>query len=261
MKTTKTLKYAFLTIVVVYLIWFIFHNFTAYGHDKNKKMVNKNITVAVINLDRSPHRMMEMKKILEEYGFERITRIDAVDGKKVSRKKDLPTYEGLLCLNPDEDTGHLTHTACYLSHLKALRYAMTESPTEWTLILEDDACFNKTPSLTMKILTRCITNSWRDIIWLTETTAVGYLVNKKGAHLFYSYLNQKSDFTRDFKKNYNMTCLYDWAMAKVFEQIPYQHYPTFIGQRNDLVSDITGDVSSKSILEKIRNFLFSFEYY
>ena len=44
-----------------------------------------------INLDRSPHRLEQMKKILNKYGFERITRINGIDGKKVSKKSELPT--------------------------------------------------------------------------------------------------------------------------------------------------------------------------
>lgn len=259
----KYVKYMIVTVLTIYLVWFIFHNFIINQYEQDKNFVNNHLTVAVINLDRSPHRLREMTDILKEYGFDRIDRINAIDGKAVSRKQDLPTYEGLPCLSPETDNAHLTHTACYLSHLKALKYAMVESPTEWTLILEDDAKFYKNPKFVMKILSRCIRESTRreEIIWLTYNTSAGYLVNKEGAQLFYSYLNQHSDFTRDFKKNYNKVCLHDWAMAKVFEKIPYTHYPAFIGQREGLVSDITGNDASKSFISRLRDFFFSFEYY
>jgi GR25 family glycosyltransferase involved in LPS biosynthesis len=257
------IKNIFLTVLALYLLWFVFENLINHRNQENTKFVNNHLTVAVINLERSPHRMEKMRKMLDEYGFENISRINAIDGKKVSKKSDLPTYEGLPCLSIEDDTSHITQTACYLSHLKALRYAINESSTNWTLILEDDAVFYKNPRLTMKILKKYMTENTKDIVWLTFSTSAGYLVNRKGAQLFYDFLNQKSDFTRDFVKNYNQSCLHDWAMKKAFKFIPHDHDRTFIGQRDDDISDITGKTNQTydTIISNIKKMVFAYNYY
>jgi len=160
---------------------------------------------------------------------------------------------------------NITRTACYLSHLRAVKYAM-ESPTEWTLILEDDATFKKIPNSIMRKLSNILDSEKYDAAWLSDSgTSECYLLNKKGARIMYSYMNQRSEFTINFVKTYNKDCLHDWTLSEVFKKIRTFYSNNFSMQRCDDTSYITNDnnpnlCSNRSIVDKIFKFIRSFDY-
>jgi GR25 family glycosyltransferase involved in LPS biosynthesis len=220
-----------------------------------KGRVNPKITVAVISLDDANKRWERLKNHLQNYGFENIVRIKAVDGRKGKTKHDIPEYKNLPCLSD----GHKTHTACYLSHLKAIEYAINDSPTEWTLILEDDAVFRKNKKTVMRVLYKIMKKY--ELGYLTSGTAEGYIVNKEGAEKLYSYLKQDSEFTTTFREKYGCACLYDWAFVRAIKNLNYYHHRFLLTQTDDDQSYITGKVFSQNIGKKIINAILAKTYF
>jgi len=251
-----------LTIIFLYIMWFIYENFLNKNYQDYKNNVNKNLSVAIINLDRASDRMKKMKQILDEYGFENIKKIKAVDGNGIKNKDNLEDYDGLSCLgNKDQ---YINQAACYLSHLRALKYAI-DSTTEWTLIFEDDATFSKTPKSIMKTLSNIINSGKYDAAWLSNTnTSECYLLNKKCAKEIYGYLNQQSDFMKNFSKNYKKDCPHDWALEKAFKKINTFYSNNFATQRCEDKSYITnGDniICGGGKFNKIYRTITYYDYY
>jgi GR25 family glycosyltransferase involved in LPS biosynthesis len=95
------------------------------------------IVILVINLPRSTDRKERMMKRLEYYGLEAIF-VPAID--KSSRLVDWYMLSQDKIPRWKESTR--AETACYLSHLKAIRTGIQEFPeVGYYLILEDDALF------------------------------------------------------------------------------------------------------------------------
>jgi len=118
----------------------------------------------VINLDRRPDRLEQMKQLLSTTNprlLQRLERIEAVDGQKLSfddeavqRIVDARTLErakrakelGIYSVVHDEDNllvhfdDHFTEgaIACAMSHHEALMRVASHPTAEWGLILEDD---------------------------------------------------------------------------------------------------------------------------
>ena len=87
--------------------------------------------IYVINLDRSQDRLEKMKKRMSELG-EKITRISAIDGKKLT-EKELDTNVTFFCKN--FCTPGII--GCFLSHRKTWE-TMIKNKDRYAMILEDD---------------------------------------------------------------------------------------------------------------------------
>ena len=248
------LKILIFFLLSCYITWFVYENFTMINYEYYNRKVSPKITVVVISLDDADKRWKRLENHLQNYGFENIVRLQAIDGRKATTKYEIPTYKNLTCLSD----GHITHTACYLSHLKAIEYVIHTSPTDWTLILEDDAVFRKNKKTVMRVLNNIMKNY--DLGYLTHGTAEGYMVNKKGATQLYSYLNQDSDFIKTFKEKYGYSCLYDWAFVKAIKNIHYYQSRFLITQTDDDQSYITGKIFSQNRKQKIINSILSISY-
>lgn len=95
------------------------------------------IVVLVINLPQSTDRKERMSKRLEYYGIEPFF-VSAID--KSSRLIDWYMLNQEVI--PRWKESNRAETACYLSHLKAIRTGVQEFPeADYYLILEDDALF------------------------------------------------------------------------------------------------------------------------
>lgn len=252
------MKIVIAILFLIYMIWFIQENFTNFGYERYKESVNKDLVVYVINLDEATNRWEETKKMLTEYGFNNVKRVSAVNGRKAKTKWDIPEYQGLPCLSLDNPEKHVTHVACYLSHLKALELFL-QSDEKWVLILEDDCFFRKKKKTTMRIINNIMKKGVFG--WLTGGTAESLLMNRDFAKYIYGMLNQQSDFTKNFKNKYNKDCLYDWALNEATKFVKYNHETKFSGQRENDASYITGKIESKNILNNIHDFLSSVSWY
>ena len=98
------------------------------------------LKILYINLDRRPDRKQNIQNELSRLGLKG-TRISAVDGKTFSPEEqdywmDRKNFNTLSRI-PERVFGRV---GCYLSHLKALKYAL-ENRIEPLLILEDDCRF------------------------------------------------------------------------------------------------------------------------
>lgn len=95
------------------------------------------VAILIVNLPRCTNRRERMKKRLDHYGLE-ATFIPAID--KSSLLVDwYMDQQGWL---PRWELSTRTETACYLSHLSAIRTGIKEHPeADYYLILEDDALF------------------------------------------------------------------------------------------------------------------------
>lgn len=107
---------------------------------RDLKLTLKDMNILYINLDRRPDRRASVEAELARLGL-RGTRISAVDGKTFTQdeidywmsKKNFNT----MTRNPDKVCAKV---GCYLSHVKALKYAL-EHRLSPLLILEDDVKF------------------------------------------------------------------------------------------------------------------------
>lgn len=93
----------------------------------------------VINLDRSPQRLADMKQRLEPLSLQ-WQRVSAVEGKLL----DLSTLPELSMTSFMANHGRPVKPAevgCYLSHLRVCRLFLEQSSHEFALILEDDVKF------------------------------------------------------------------------------------------------------------------------
>jgi glycosyl transferase family 25 len=98
-------------------------------------MLEKQIPIFVINLDRSPDRLQRISSRLNELGLT-YERVPAIDGKTISKA----TRDGF---NPKRSWHTYTDSdmACYLSHLKALSI-IAQREISRAIVLEDDAIFD-----------------------------------------------------------------------------------------------------------------------
>ena len=97
--------------------------------------------ILYINLDKNKDRRKHIENEFKRLKLKKVTRIEGIDGQKLSKfdkdfflnKKSFKT----MCSIPERVLGR---AGCYLSHLKALDYAI-ENKFENVLIMEDDAVF------------------------------------------------------------------------------------------------------------------------
>lgn len=106
------------------------------------------IDCLLINLDRSPERLVQMSERLARLGL-LFRRVAAIDGAKVTftdREIDAAEYERChgKYVTP-------TEVACYLSHYHALQ-AFCQGDKEYALILEDDMEFSDDFRLVLEAL-------------------------------------------------------------------------------------------------------------
>lgn len=90
--------------------------------------------VYVINMERSADRKKYIKDHFEKYGVLDYTFIEAIDGSK-------DDVDGLLSAPFNELVISKNETACTLSHLKAIEQWLTNSESEYAIIVEDDVSF------------------------------------------------------------------------------------------------------------------------
>jgi glycosyl transferase family 25 len=92
--------------------------------------------IYVINLDRSPERLMEISPQLEKFGLS-FERVQAVDGKHVSEGQKALLDEK--CYQSKHGKSSLPgELGCYLSHIRAIDTFLA-SKKPYAVILEDDA--------------------------------------------------------------------------------------------------------------------------
>jgi hypothetical protein len=99
------------------------------------------LNILYINLERNKDRLKHIQNEFEKLNLTNVTRIEAIDGQT------LPEDQKEFCLSrrnfktmcsiPERIYGRV---GCYLSHIKALDYAI-ENKFENVLIMEDDAYF------------------------------------------------------------------------------------------------------------------------
>jgi glycosyl transferase, family 25 len=102
--------------------------------DQDYLVLAKQISIFIINLDRSPERLQRMSARLNLLGLT-YERVSAIDGKVICEA----TREGF---NPKR-SWHIysdSDIACYLSHLKVLSI-IEEREIPRAIVLEDDAIF------------------------------------------------------------------------------------------------------------------------
>lgn len=105
----------------------------------------------LINLDRSPERLAQMRERLDRFDLS-FRRIAAVDGKQVSfTEREINASEYERCHGKYVTP---TEVACYISHYHALQ-AFLEGDKEYALILEDDMEFNDDFPLVLEALLQC----------------------------------------------------------------------------------------------------------
>ncbi len=100
----------------------------------------KDLNIVYINLDRRPERKKNIESELKRLGLKG-TRISAVDGQSLTAEEkdywmDRKNFN-TLTRNEDRVFGRV---GCYLSHLKAMKYAL-DNNIDKLLILEDDCRF------------------------------------------------------------------------------------------------------------------------
>jgi glycosyl transferase, family 25 len=103
---------------------------------EQSRMVQSQVPILVINMDRSTDRLQQISNRLEELGlhFERVPAISGNILTPIEKKRVNPKRIWLQLY--DDEIG------CYLSHLKAIRL-VTDRELRRAIILEDDAAFDK----------------------------------------------------------------------------------------------------------------------
>jgi glycosyl transferase, family 25 len=92
--------------------------------------------IYVINLDRSPERLMEITRQLEKFGLS-YERVEAVDGK-LATEAQRALLDEMGYKSRHGKTSLPGELGCYLSHVKAIEvFLASDSP--FAIILEDDA--------------------------------------------------------------------------------------------------------------------------
>ena len=98
------------------------------------------IPIAIINLERSPERLKNITKQLNQLCLDYFI-IDAIDGKKLSTnnlpKNIYDSQRAFKCIKRDLTINEI---ACVMSHIKAWNFLKKSSYNE-ILVLEDDALF------------------------------------------------------------------------------------------------------------------------
>ena len=206
-------------VTILYFIVILFFLFFSEKNNNYEKYINDNIDVYVINLDRSKDRMKKIREYLSKYKLNSI-RIPAIDGKKYKTKSELnksENFENLTCMSGDHETKHITHNACYLSHIKCLK-AIIDSDKEWGVIFEDDVQLSGN---VQKVLANCTKRNY-DFCYLNKSnnnlknppTTEAYIISKRSAKIVYDCMIPGSDFTKEYK---NKTCLYDWMIYDILK--------------------------------------------
>jgi glycosyl transferase family 25 len=206
-----------------------------------------NLECLLINLDRSPERLLQMQERLEKLNLP-FKRVSAVDGKQVeftSREIDSVAYEKChgKYVTP-------TEVACYISHYNALKVFLEESNKEFALILEDDMVFCEDFLMVLDSLLKQHKN-W-DMVKLNGTSGWGGPVIKNTVyndyklvlHLFHQAKSGAYLVNRKAAKNYiekllPMSVPYDHEFIKfwkyqirLFSVIPF---PTWEKQESSTI--------------------------
>lgn len=136
------------------------------------EVINK-LECYLINLDRSPDRLLQMQKRLEKMQLP-FRRVSAVDGKQVVftdkeiNASKYEKYHGKYVTS--------TEVACYISHYDVLTLFL-ESDKEYALILEDDMEFcDDFMSILGELLS--LHNDW-DMVKLNGTRSWAWPITKK----------------------------------------------------------------------------------
>jgi GR25 family glycosyltransferase involved in LPS biosynthesis len=90
--------------------------------------------VYVINMERSIDRKKYIQDHFEKYGVSDYTFVEAIDGSK-------DDINSLLSTPFNESIISKSETACTISHLKAIEHWLTNSESEYAIIVEDDVSF------------------------------------------------------------------------------------------------------------------------
>ncbi len=141
-------------------------------------MLNKNVSVYLINLDRSPDRLRNATANLNEVGLP-FERISAVDGRNL----DMENMADFAVVDVIKKERWITPQVigCSLSHYQAYKDFLA-SGSEWALILEDDIEFS---GEVVDIVNKSIDK-----------------INKEDIFLFYFHGPEKS-FSKNGKININ----------------------------------------------------------
>lgn len=98
--------------------------------------LDKDLLVLVINLDRSPERLIHMTERLNRLPFE-WKRLPAIDGGVLSELRHEEVDENLYECQHGKPLAR-AEVGCYLSHVKAMRQFLS-SGKQYLLLFEDDA--------------------------------------------------------------------------------------------------------------------------
>ena len=176
----------------------------------------------LINLDRSPERLVQMQEQLDFFDLP-FRRISAVDGQQVTftpREIDGAAYE-----NCHGKYVTPTEVGCYISHYNAFQ-AFLEGDKEYALILEDDMVLNDDFLLLLEeliknhrdwdmvklngchracpITKKMLCKDYKLVINLFQQTKSGaYLVNRLAAHNYVrKLLPMKVPYDHEFTKQW-----------------------------------------------------------
>lgn len=170
----------------------------------NQDLSSSKVQGYIINLDRSPERLLYVKSSLEQLNIP-ITKISAVDGKKLSQNQidsyvDLKSFKKYLGHSPNLGT-----IGCSLSHIHTW-ITFLQSSSRYALIMEDDISFDpEALNLLVSTLTEESSELWDIVnlenhhrghplalktfenqqklcVYLTRVSHTGaYLINREGA--------------------------------------------------------------------------------
>lgn len=211
----------FIVVVMVFLFYWIFslHNcndaktdyetFSKFKHNtlidqydinNSNQLYEKkfnNIPIYYINLNRSYNRRNFMENQFDLYNIP-FTRIEAVDGKKLSLKDGF--IDDRFNYKTNYTIKNIYELACTLSHLKTILTSY-QNGDEWALILEDDASISLCPfwEKTIIDIIDSAPANWNIISLFTYTeqchakkkkyipfnktwcnSALAYIINRKG---------------------------------------------------------------------------------
>lgn len=230
--------------------------------------ISENLECLLINLDRSPDRLLQMQERLNNLKLP-FKRIPAVDGKQVeftSREIDSSAYEKChgKYITP-------TEVACYISHYNALKAYIEESDKEFALILEDDMVFCEDFLIILDNLLKQH-QDW-DMVKLNGTSGWGgpviqntvYNEYKLVLHLFHQAKSGAYLVNRKAAKNYiekllPMTVPYDHEFIKfwkyqirLFSVVPF---PTWEKQESSTIDYSMIKKNKKPWYQRVNTFVY-----
>jgi GR25 family glycosyltransferase involved in LPS biosynthesis len=106
------------------------------GTDQFEK--KSKLPIKIINLERREDRKMSMTQQLKKEGITDYTFIKAVDSLTLQ-----PTEEIINLCKGNDHSNRKTYIACAMSHYNLWKDLLNDSETDYYLVIEDDAVFNK----------------------------------------------------------------------------------------------------------------------